>query len=252
MVSDEYIAGFFDGEGSVSIDVNARCSVSISQNKKEVLQLIQFRYGGNIHSKNRKTNTCSALRITKSSDVLKFLKRVLPYSIVKKEEIEIGIKVAETVHDFHSGCVPLTSEERSVRESLRAEMQNLRPKKNFVNLQSLEYRYRQDVKEQAGYKCNACQKDLTSVRIRDQIISQDKLWCRNCFVRTYNTKEYIPLTREQIQEAFDSSNNLEEACKKLKIGRASLYQKRKKLGMPLVLGVNRHNGIKQFSKVSGE
>jgi hypothetical protein len=54
MLSDEYIAGFFDGEGSVSITATLSPHVAIAQKRPEVLSLIRHKYGfGEISKKTR-------------------------------------------------------------------------------------------------------------------------------------------------------------------------------------------------------
>lgn len=231
MLTDEYIAGFFDGEGCVSINTGGRCTVSITQKNPAVLYLIQAKYGGNVRFKDNRTFNCYNLIITNKRDILKFLKAMLPLCVVKKQEVEIGIEAAERINSDNPGCTPLTVEERAYRMSLRAKMQALKPKKTFCNLSSQEALYRQKVKEDANWLCNKCGKDLKETRIRDQVVSQDKLWCRACAANRYRRK-LKPITKERLEEVLNTVNTLEEACNVLDIGRSALFQKRKEYGLP--------------------
>jgi DNA-directed RNA polymerase subunit RPC12/RpoP len=89
-----------------------------------------------------------------------------------------------------------------------------------------------------GYKCSDCGKESNEFDIIAHHVSgnnQDHenqvLLCRACHCRVHHSVEKKPLTREQIEEAIATSRNLFEACKRLGINRASLYAKRKKLGL---------------------
>jgi len=232
MLTDEYIAGFFDGEGSVSISTGGRCSVAITQKNPAVLYLIQSKFGGNVYQKTSTFNECFHWRITGKEEVIRFLEAMLPICVCKKNEIGLGLEAARLVHVDNRGCCPLTSAEHAQRMSIRARMQALRPKKTFCNISAQELLYRQKIKEDAVWLCNKCGKDLKETRVRDQIVSDDKLWCRACAANRTNTKPLKPLTKEQIEEALKTYNHLDTVCKVLNIGRSSLLKKRKEYGLP--------------------
>lgn len=232
MLTDEYIAGFFDGEGSVSINAGGRCSVTITQKNPAVLYLIQSKFGGNVHCKERRYFECFHWRISKKEEIIRFLKIMLKICVCKKQEIELGLEAVRLVRDDNRGCCPLTPDEYAQRLSIRARMQALRPKKTFCNLSAQEYLYRQKIKEEANWLCNKCGKDLKETRVRDQIVSEDKLWCRACAANRTNTKALKPLTKEQIEEALNTYNHLDTVCKVLNIGRSALFKKRKEYGLP--------------------
>jgi hypothetical protein len=232
MLTDEYIAGFFDGEGSISINAGGRSSVAITQKNPSVLYLIQSRFGGNVYQKTKKFNECFHWRISGKEEVIRFLEKMLPICVCKKQEIELGLEAAKLVRTNNNGCCPLTSEEHAQRLSIRARMQELRPKKNFCNLSAQEFLYRQKIKEDANWLCNKCGKDLQDTRVRDQVVSEDKLWCRACAANRTNHKPLKPISKEQIVEALETYNNLEEVCKFLDIGRSALFKKRKEYGLP--------------------
>lgn len=232
MLTDEYIAGFFDGEGSVSINIGGRCNVAITQKNPSVLYLIQSKFGGNVHLKEHKYLGCYHWRLSKKEEVIRFLEAMLNICVCKKQEVELGLEAARLTRSENNGCNPLTSSEYAQRLSIRARLQALRPKKTFCNLSAQEYLYRQKIKEEANWLCNKCGNDLKETRVRDQIVSDDKLWCRACAANRTNTKPLKPLTKEQIEEALNTYNHLDTVCKVLNIGRSSLLKKRKEFGLP--------------------
>jgi hypothetical protein len=232
MLTDEYIAGFFDGEGSISINAGGRCSVTITQKNPSILYLIRSKFGGNVHYKGMKYFECYHWRISSKEEIIRFLETMLKICVCKKQEIELGLEAARLVRTDNKGCCPLTADEYAQRLSIRARMQELRPKKNFCNLSAQEYLYRQKIKEDANWLCNKCGKDLKETRVRDQIVSEGKLWCRGCAANRTNHKPLKPISKEQIEKALKTYNTLPEVCEALKIGRSALFKKRKEYGLP--------------------
>lgn len=88
----EYIAGFFDGEGTIAKFNNGIChyAIAITQANEEVLQEIKkfLKFGHVYVIKKRKVNWKDAwiLRISDNRQVLFFLKNVLPFLIVKRDK----------------------------------------------------------------------------------------------------------------------------------------------------------------------
>ena len=90
MITWEYIAGFFDGEGCV-MGHNKTPRISIAQKRPQVLVEIQdFLYEHDIRSQifTYSTKDISQLRINARLEVISFIDGVLPHLIVKKEECE--------------------------------------------------------------------------------------------------------------------------------------------------------------------
>jgi len=87
----QYIAGFFDGEGSL-VHNKKGYRIMISQTNEEVLTSIKEFIGfGNIFkNKKRQPHWLESwvFYIAKQEDVLKFLKGILPFLIVKKIQID--------------------------------------------------------------------------------------------------------------------------------------------------------------------
>jgi len=87
-----YIAGFFDGEGTVGIygkGTKLRARISISQTDENVLTLIKLHFGyGNVYKVGRtKDNWKDAwvYAIQDTNDVVDFLTKITPFLIVKKD-----------------------------------------------------------------------------------------------------------------------------------------------------------------------
>ncbi len=82
-----YIAGFFDGEGSLTQNGHG-CRITIPQTNLEVLQAIkQFtRCGRVIHVTKRRPHWKESwtFAISRQSDVLRFLRRITPFLVVKR------------------------------------------------------------------------------------------------------------------------------------------------------------------------
>jgi hypothetical protein len=96
--SKQWIAGFFDGEGSVSISRRKRgnfiehhMSVQIGQNDRECLDGIANIYGGTIHQSGCWRWRCHGTVLER------FLKDILPYSIVKRDQIEVALKMRKLI-----------------------------------------------------------------------------------------------------------------------------------------------------------
>lgn len=98
----EYIAGFFDGEGSITHNGKGY-RISIAQTNKEVLDAIaQFTtMGFVIPVTKRKSHWKDSwvFYIAKQVDVLEFLQKSRAYLIVKKSLAEIVIKKQLTIID---------------------------------------------------------------------------------------------------------------------------------------------------------
>lgn len=98
----EYIAGFFDGEGSITNNKKG-FRITIAQANFEVLEQIKNFTGiGNIFKNKKRENHWKeswVFYIAKQNDVLLFLTHVKPYLIVKSKQTkqtipQLAIKVA--------------------------------------------------------------------------------------------------------------------------------------------------------------
>jgi hypothetical protein len=226
MLTDQYIAGFFDGEGCVTISQRGRVQITIAQNEREVLDLIQKKYGGGIHIKDLKVKSCYHWRLSKAALIEKFLIKILPFCMIKNNEIRIALKGVALTRRNNKGCNPLSNDEYIQRMFLRDELHSTRQHKRFRGSTHSIAIYRQGVKEKYENRCCECKKDLKDLSPIYQIVSDDKLYCRSCNAKRH-IKELKPRTKQEIEEAINSTKNLDEAAKKLGIVRSSLLKKRK-------------------------
>jgi len=92
-----YAAGFFDGEGCVSIH-NYNLVVRINQVRREVLDELTKAYGGSVISMSppRKSThrQCYAWSLY-GQKAYEFLKKLLPFLIVKENEVAYAIQFWE-------------------------------------------------------------------------------------------------------------------------------------------------------------
>jgi transposase-like protein len=229
-----YWAGFFDGEGCITVNGDGRMQISITQKGSEVLDIAKIQFGGNVYYKDKKYSDIYNWRLSKVSDVLRFLQSIYPYSIIKKEDIRLGIKLAKlnSTGRGQNGYEEIPFEELQGRMELRDALR--KRKKDTIAYGSITKikRHRQKIKEDCGFKCQVCKKDLKDTSNFDQIISDDKLFCRKCNGARYK-HEVKPIAKEQIEQALRETNSLFDACKVLGINRSSLYKKRKKLGLDM-------------------
>ena len=101
-----YCAGFFDGEGSVSIILDKRVNVvskryrikvTLWQKDRQVLDLIKSIYGGNIYTYERVEKkwkikrTCSQLNFADQM-AENFLIDIYPYIVVKKSKVKLALE----------------------------------------------------------------------------------------------------------------------------------------------------------------
>ncbi len=93
MISAQYAAGFMDGEGCINVSScrgTVFIRVLIVNTNREVLELLQQRWGGNITANKRhKTNwkVSYTWRVSYAA-CLNFLQDVYPFLIVKKKQAE--------------------------------------------------------------------------------------------------------------------------------------------------------------------
>jgi len=114
-ISIPYIAGFFDGEGCVSIFYTKirlqksnpekmirgiKLAILVSNTDQRPLLEIQAMYGGYIYCSNIRKKphhkSVYSLRISDREAQKRFLNVLLPYSIIKNEQIRIALEYLST------------------------------------------------------------------------------------------------------------------------------------------------------------
>lgn len=121
-LNPKYLAGFFDGEGSVTISKQTSrwyvLQLSINQKKSDILKIIQKQYGGYLYFDRR--NGCSYLHIT-ANKAEKFLKDIFPYSVVKREQIKMALIFCYIIRkNYRKQTIP--EELIDLREKIRLKM----------------------------------------------------------------------------------------------------------------------------------
>jgi len=99
-----YVAGFFDGEGCITISTKKntnyfRLTVQISQTDLSVLEWIASRFGGSVHNHGKQKERCKKTWIwfIGSFQAHEFLRVIRPYLIVKAERADIAMMFRETM-----------------------------------------------------------------------------------------------------------------------------------------------------------
>jgi hypothetical protein len=133
-----YLAGFFDGEGSISIlkrkkgewNVSHFLRVSVGQKDGATLDWIKEKFGGNVYLVSRDG---SYLWAVTDKNAYVFLKKIQSYLQYKKPQADLGIRFYEERilgATRRNRKIPLSEEELALRESAYEEMKAL--KKTFI------------------------------------------------------------------------------------------------------------------------
>lgn len=135
-----YISGFFDGEGSVSILKDKRCNyyglrTSISQANYDVLNRILSKTGGSIVPDKRRKKKNGELGKQKwilyatADNAFRVLKYIQSYSVVKRRQIDLGIKFFDEIKDYSGYNKGIPQIEIQKREWFANKMKKLNHEK---------------------------------------------------------------------------------------------------------------------------
>lgn len=106
-----YVAGFFDGEGSIDIRFEAKVSkngkryerfylrASVIQIDRRPLDLMQARWGGSVSRRKAQKSTACHTWVVTTKSAAAFLADIAPHLIVKRREAELAIEFQWTVRD---------------------------------------------------------------------------------------------------------------------------------------------------------
>lgn len=109
-----YLAGFFDGEGSIY--ARNGLQVSVTQINRVPLLLLQSEFGGRV-TPARTTGSQSEWRIY-GRPAADALRAMFPYLIVKSEQAKLALQYADLIRP-NGGGARITDEVREKREYLR-------------------------------------------------------------------------------------------------------------------------------------
>ncbi len=124
-----YLAGFLDGEGTISVRKyynNFRLELSVANTHLPTLESIKSLYGGRILQRKEayRRKILYELRWSASS-AAKVLKSIEPYLITKKEHCTIALQFQGMMHLRTAGQLKLTPYELEGRAKLCAESSSL-------------------------------------------------------------------------------------------------------------------------------
>lgn len=114
MISLEYMAGFFDGEGCICLSQNIyskrkyiryTMEVSISQSGifgGSILKDFKSVFGGYFWKRNREGRKIIGIWFNKAMKACIFLEQILPYLRLKKEQAELAIEFQKILSSYGS------------------------------------------------------------------------------------------------------------------------------------------------------
>lgn len=133
MVSYEYIAGFFDGEGYVAFTKRHKTNkielvVSMANTHRQVMDEIQKVAGSIVTFHKGYHGFMPHYRLTFCGrKALEFLIAIQPYSVVKREEIDLALEFIKIMKPRYSGLGgKLTVDEIQEREDLYLKMKAMK------------------------------------------------------------------------------------------------------------------------------
>jgi len=99
-LNDEYIAGFFDAEGCVTVQKTSGAYIAIGQSgNHSILEAIRSYFGSN-------AKRYKGLLNIWGDDGVRVAERIIPYSIVKKSQLEALLKIRKFAHIHYSRRTP--------------------------------------------------------------------------------------------------------------------------------------------------
>ena len=125
-IETAYIAGLFDGEGSVILARHRKGTkylalvVQIVNTNRDVLEEIKLTYGGAIYA-GRGTNKPIYAWKAYTDAAEKFLTAIEPYVHVKHRQVEIGLEFRRLIR-LKGSQKRMTNEHVASREALKAEL----------------------------------------------------------------------------------------------------------------------------------
>ena len=113
-----YVAGFFDGEGTIkTFNDNQTFTASIGQKRKPVLEYIAKLFDGGVLGYGKSTEIWH-WRLRRLSDVYLFMLCIFPYLIVKREETEDFFKIVDAKLETHRHVNPFRNYDQDLLKRL--------------------------------------------------------------------------------------------------------------------------------------
>jgi hypothetical protein len=138
VISDEYVAGLFDGEGCVFVHCKSKkllIQVSIGNTYPRIALLLRKKYGGTVQQRQWIFTGWRTVFIwyLEGKKVIPFLETILPYLVIKRRQARLALSLALTLRSGGSGPYHALSESMwEERERIAAEVSRLnRPNKDL-------------------------------------------------------------------------------------------------------------------------
>ena len=128
MLSPQYTAGLFDGEGCINIWMTKTgyCQIraTLCMVEKPIIDMFKDSFGGcvtEIKKENDKWRDCWVWKCN-GKDLMRFLEYIEPFCIVKKKQVAVGLKMRELI-GYSGRLIP--EEIKDKRIELKNEMHAL-------------------------------------------------------------------------------------------------------------------------------
>jgi len=101
-----YAAGFFDGEGCISIAKNGAVDIRITNTAKNVLIKFQNLFGGTIGNRTQKVNKTQYAYCLYGENAIDFINLIKPYLVEKLPQAETIIEYYELRNNIQRISIP--------------------------------------------------------------------------------------------------------------------------------------------------
>lgn len=127
MISDEYAAGFFDGEGTVGVYTSGArktgyMSVRIIQKYPEVLKQFKGRYGGSLSQGSRGYWTWKL----HGGLAVRFLMHIIPFLIEKKRQAELSVEYQVMMNELPHRTSRISAEDVAKRNTIADQLKKMK------------------------------------------------------------------------------------------------------------------------------
>ena len=127
-----YLAGFFDGEGCISLYTShgrRYLTVSVSQTNRFILESFRFAFGGQVYEGQKHNGKRDIWRWTATTKIAaEFLKQIYPFLKLKKGEATIAL---EFQRNRYPRGKKLTEAEIAIIEAQKILLHNLKDKSHY-------------------------------------------------------------------------------------------------------------------------
>lgn len=130
-----YIAGFFDGEGCIGAYVDKtnqskiRLMTFLTNTNLEILIKMKQVFGGSIiKNKKKKINHKDSWNwnIYSRNELKMLFEKIIPYSIVKRQQLEYGLKYLDLTSDSRGNGHGTSSEEQKIRQFFSDKLKEMK------------------------------------------------------------------------------------------------------------------------------